>query len=260
MIARVGFITGILMFFASSILADRIVVGHDVNTFSTSVAGPDEDQFAVNIADWLTGATSGNILAVESSPGDGSRDYASNVKAALANAGFTMTYISNPTTVSAETLADLQAYNAVFVGETYPNQTSISSSALTQYVNSGGNVYIFGGVDDSASTEAALLNPFLRSFGLAFDTTSYNGLTAVNVTSTHPIFKGLTGKTLGSGNGQDIHDLGTNPNASIVQFQAQHGVYAVVNGPAVAVPEPVTWSLASLSLALSALLVRHRFS
>jgi len=249
MVVRLGLFSGILMLFASSILADRIVVGQDVNTLSTSVAGPHEDQFAVNIAEWLTGATSGNILAVESSPGDGSRDYAPSVKAALANAGFTMTYISNPAIVSAETLANVQAYEAVFVGETYPTETSISSSVLTEYVNSGGNVYIFGGVDDAPSTEAALLNPFLRSFGLAFDTTSYNGLTSVNVTSTHPIFKGLTGKTLGSGNGQDIHDLGANLNASIIQLQAQHGVYAVVNGAAAA-PEPATWSLAALSLTL----------
>ncbi len=160
-----------------------------------------------------------------------------------------MTYISNPAAVSAETLANLKTYNAVFVSETYPIQMSISSSVLTQYVNSGGNVYIFGGVDDFASTEAALLNPFLVGFGLAFDTTSYNGLVSVNVTSTHPIFKGLTGKTLGSGNGQDIHDLGTNPNASIVQFQGQHGVYAVANDTA-EVPEPATWSFLLLSLIL----------
>jgi len=229
MSVRFACFTGILLLASSAFAAGRIVVGHDVNTLGTFVAGTNEDQFAVNLARWLTGATSGKVLAVESSPGDGTRDYALSVKAALASAGFTVTYISDPATVSAETLANLQAYDAVFVGETFPTQTSISPSVLTQYVNSGGNVYMYGGVDESPSGEAALLNPFLQAFGLAFDTTTYNGLNSVNITSTHPIFNGLTGKTLGSGNGQDIHDLSTNPNASIVQFQGPHGVYAVVN-------------------------------
>jgi RHS repeat-associated protein len=214
----------------------RIVVGHDVNTLSSSVAGPNEIQFAVNLANWLTGANSGNIFAVESSPGDETRDYAPSVKAALANAGFTVTYVSNPATVAGLTLADLQTYIAVFVGETYPTKASISSPVLTQYVNGGGNVYVYGGVGESPAVEAAFLNPFLQAFGLAFDTTTYNGLNSVNVTSTHPIFNGLTGKTLGSGNGQDIYNLGTNPNASIVQFQGPHGVYAVVNSASFGVP------------------------
>jgi RHS repeat-associated protein len=212
-------------------VSGRIVAGHDVNTLSSSVAGPNEDQFAVNLARWLTAASAGKILAVESAPSDGTRNYAPSVKAALAAANFTVNYISNAAIVSAVTLADLEEYDAVFVGITYPVETTISPSVLTQYVNAGGNVYIYGGVDGIPSGEAAFLNPFLQNFGLAFDTVSYNGLTLVNITSTHPIFNGLTGKTLGSGNGQDIHDLGTNPLASIIQFQGPHGVYAVVNAP-----------------------------
>jgi RHS repeat-associated protein len=211
-------------------LGGRIIVGHDVNTLGSFVAGANEDQFAVNLAQWLTGATTGKILAVESSPGDGTRDYAPSVKAALATAGFTVTYISDPSAVSTVTLSNLQQYNAVFVGITWPTVASINTTVLTQYVNSGGNVYIYGGVDGNPAIEAPFLNPFLQAFGLAFDTAAYNGLASVNITSTHPIFTGITGKTLGCGNGQDIHDLGTNPNASIIQFQGQHGVYAVVNG------------------------------
>lgn len=253
---RLACFTGLLVLLGSNAFAGRIVVGHDVNTLGSTVAGPNEDQFAVNLADWLTGATSGQILAVESLPGDGSRDYAASVKAALAGGGFTVTYISDPAIVSAETLSDLQAYNAVFVGITWPTEATIGSSVLTQYVNGGGNLYVYGGVDEVAAGEAAFLNPFLQVFGLAFDATSYNGLKSVDITSTHPIFKGLTGKTLGSDNGQDIHDLGTNPNASIVQFEGPHGVYGVVN--AAAIPEPTTWSIVGLSLAAGYLLIGRR--
>lgn len=214
-------------------LAGRVVVGHDVNTLSSSIAGPNEDQFAINVAQWLTGAKSGNILAVESSPSDATRDYAPSVKTALHGAGFVVTYVSDPTTVSALTLANLQPYNAVFVGETFPVITSINPSVLLQYLNGGGNVYVYGGVGELAVVEAGLFNPFLEALGLSFATTGpdgeYNGLNSVNITSTHPIFNGLTGKTLACGNGQDILALGTNVNATIIQFQGQNGVYAVVN-------------------------------
>jgi RHS repeat-associated protein len=221
-------------------VSGRIVAGHDVNTLGSFVAGPNEDQFAVNLARWLTAASAGKLLAVESAPSDGTRNYAPSVKAALAAANFTVNYISNPAIVSAVTLADLEEYDAVFVGITWPVEATISPSVLSQYVNAGGNVYIYGGVDAGASGEAAFLNPFLQNFGLAFDTGSYNGLNSVNITSTHPIFNGLTGKTLGSGNGQDIHDLGTNPLASVIQFQGPDGVYAIVNAPTATLTGSVT--------------------
>jgi len=58
----------------------------------------------------------------------------------------------------------------------------------------------------------------------------------------HPIFAGIT--NLGSGNGQSIINLGTNPNAQIVQFAGTQGVYAVVNvAGTTTVPEPPTYLL-----------------
>jgi hypothetical protein len=48
----------------------RIVVSHDVNTLSSQYGGPQEQQLAVNVAKFLIGKNSGNILAIESSPTD----------------------------------------------------------------------------------------------------------------------------------------------------------------------------------------------
>ena len=124
----------------------------------------------------------------------------------------------------------------------------LNNSALTNYVNSGGSVYLAGGVGPVAANEAAGWSTFLTNYGLAFATAGYNGINSVAITSAHPIFDGIT--TLGSGNGQSITNLGTNPNAAIVQFSGTQGVYAVVNVPenGVPVPEPATGLLLSTGL------------
>jgi hypothetical protein len=105
-------------------------------------------------------------------------------------------------------------------------------------VNGGGGVYLAGGVGPSAAAEAAGWDSFLSHYGLAYAAT-YNGINSVAITSAHPIFAGVT--SLGSGNGQSILDLGTNPDAQIVQMAAGQGMYAVVTVPddGPPVPEPV---------------------
>ena len=70
----------------------------------------------------------------------------------------------------------------------------------------------------------------------AFTSSNYNGINSVDITSAHPIFLGIS--SLGSGNGQSIIDLGTNPNAEIVQFASGQGVYAVVNTAVNPIPLP----------------------
>jgi hypothetical protein len=197
-----------------------IVVGHDINTLSSSVAGTQEAAFAVNVATFLTAdAPTKNLLLFESNPGDFLRNFAPIVLNALAGAGFSVTVTANYTTAFA-------GYDAIFVAQDYPTAGFLDNAALIDYVNGGGGVYLAGGVGPVPATEAAGWSVFLNHFGLEFAGT-YNPLFSVPVSSAHAIFAGIT--TLRCGNGQYIIHRGTNPDAEIVQFSGSNGVYAVVN-------------------------------
>jgi hypothetical protein len=218
---------------AAPAAAQRIVVGHDVNTLGSFVAGANELQFAVNVAGWLTaGDATRRLLLYESNPGDGTRDFAPGVISALSGAGFDVTVTPDYTTPFA-------GFDAVFVAADFPATGFLDNAALRGFVDAGGGVYLAGGVLLDATAEAAGWNAFLGGFGLAL-APSYNGFTVVPITSAHPIFAGVT--SLRAENGQSILDLGTNPNAQLVQLANGQGVYAVANA-ASAVPEPATAAL-----------------
>jgi hypothetical protein len=225
-------------------LANAIVVGHDINTLGSTVAGAQEDSFAVNVASFLTsGSPVRSLLLFESNPGDGTRNFATGVLNALSAAGFVVTVTSNYSTSFA-------GYDAVFVAQDYPIVGFLDNTALVNYVDGGGSVYLAGGVGPSAGTEAAGWSGFLNHYGLAY-ATAYNGINSVTITGTDPIFSGIT--ALRSGNGQSILDLGTNPNAHIVQFSGTQGVYAVVS-----VPEPGNALLLAGGLVVLSLLRRRQ--
>ncbi len=209
----------------------QIVVSHDVNTLASDVAGSQENRFAVNVATFLTAnATTKKLILFESNPGDGSRNYSSGVLTALASNGFSVT-------LTADYKTPFSGFDAVFVSEDFPIIGFLDGNSLIKYVNGGGGVYLAGGVGNTASVEASGWNTFLYFYGLGFTSTGYNGINSVAISSSHPIFAGIT--SLGSGNGQSILNLGTNPNAKIVQFAGNQGVYAVVNTvQQQAVPEP----------------------
>ena len=224
---------------AVEVKGGNIVVGHDVNTLGTFVAGTNEATFAVNVANSLTaGDATKNLLLFEATPGDGSRDYAPVVLNALSAAGFNVTVTTNYAT-------SFTGFNAIFVAEQFPSITFLNNNAMINYVNSGGGVYLAGGVGNNPAVESAGWNTFLNHFGLAF-ATQYNGINNVPITSSNPIFAGVT--SLNSGNGQSIINLGTDPNAQIVQFDGSQGVYAVVSS---AVPEPTSFILLLLGAGLS---------
>jgi hypothetical protein len=224
----------------SNVQANAIVVAHDINTLGSAIAGSQEAAFAVNVANLLTaGDSTKDLLLFESNPGDGTRNFDADVVNALTSAGFAVTVTSNYATAFA-------GFDAIFVAQDFPAVGFLNNTALISYVEGGGGVYLAGGVGPSAAGEAAGWSTFLSNYGLAFAST-YNGINNVTVTSAHPIFAGIT--ALKSGNGQSIIDLGTNPNAQIVQMQSGHGVYAVVTIPTVApIPEPATIILMSFAL------------
>jgi hypothetical protein len=215
--------------------AAGIVVGHDINTLGSAVAGIQEQTFAVNVANFLTSdSQTKNLLLFESNPGDPTRDFAPGVLAALNNAGFSVTVTSNYST-------PFESFDAIFVAQDYPTVGFLDNTNLINFANAGGGIYLAGGVGDlfqGAPGEAASWSTFLNYFGLAF-APSYNPLNNVPITSNHPIFTGVT--SLNSGQGQYIIDLGTNPNAEIVQSFGGQGVYAVVaTSQPEQVPEPST--------------------
>jgi|GEM_PF-3575880 len=238
----------------------RIVASHDNNILSSSYSGTDQGQFVVSVSQFLTGANTGNILAIESTPGDPVRDYSTTVRNAWSNAGFNVTI----TDVTTQTLAQLQAFDAVFVTVTFPVSGTINSAALTSYVQGGGNVYIANGtgvLNTGAAGEGAFLNPFLTNFGLAYNTSGYNTLNATfPVTNSHPIFNNVN--TLGHGFGASLINLNTNPDASIVQTISGENVFAVVE-PQVAnqVPTLSQWGIIILGLivlSIGAIAIRNR--
>ena len=210
--------------------AAKLVVGHDVNTLGSFVASSQEETFAVNLASFLTADSPGkNLLLYESNPGDGSRNFSTGVLGALTNAGFSVT-------VTPDYNTSFLDFDAIFIAQDFPTTSFLDDSKLISFVEAGGGVYLAGGVGGSVAIEAAGWNTFLNNYGLAFESSSYNGINNVMITSTNPIFAGIT--SLRSGNGQSIISLGTNPDAKIVQFVGNQGVYAVVDAPLESIPEP----------------------
>jgi len=229
-----------------NVWAGMIVVGHDINTLGTTVAGAQEATFGVNLADFLTsGKTTKNLLLFESNPGDGTRNFAPTVLNALTNAGYSVTVTQNYATPFA-------GHDAIFVAQDYPSVGFLNNTSLINYVQGGGGVYLAGGVGPSAASEAAGWSTFLSHYGLAFAST-YNGINNVSITSVHPIFTGIT--ALRCGNGQSIIDLGTNPYAELVQMQAGQGMYAVVAEP---VPVPAAVVLGAIGLSVAGWRLRRR--
>ncbi|MCP3919935.1 MAG: hypothetical protein GY711_30770 [bacterium] len=212
----------------ASAQSGRIFAAHDVNTLSTSVAGPEEVTYAVNLATWLVGSSSGSILAIQSGT-DAFRDYSVDVRNALASAGFQVTHTAS----YSWTLAQLQVHDAVFVGISFPSALFLDPDVLAQYVQGGGSVYVFGGVGNSAVGEASILNPFVSQFGLMYDSL-YNGLISSPICSLHPVLEGVT--SLGSGNGQTLRELGTTPFT--------RGVERVLDGVLYALYDPAFQPLA----------------
>lgn len=240
----------------SSAVADpgRIVVNADEWTLSNSAnwGAPDIGSFTLNIAEFLTGETSGaNVLAYSQNFGLNGSSLAN----AMTNAGHAWSV-----DVSSEfTLSLLQQYDAVYVGGRV-NGVDPDAQVLVDYVNGGGNVFIMGGAGTTGGyggnpvLEAAAWNPFLNEFGLAFSEQYDAGSGNFDpVDSDHQIFAGVD--VLFQSVGQGIIDLDTNDDRAqtylnfLTNGDETRGRYATYQ-----VPSPSTLPL----LAFAGLSVRRK--
>ncbi|MCE9595688.1 MAG: hypothetical protein K8S98_15980 [Planctomycetes bacterium] len=190
----------------------RIVLVHD--DWTTSNAGfaqaPTTAQFALNVADWFSPGVHGNFLV-----------YSQSFALVDTKLAQTMTGAGHTWTVSVATpfsLALAQQYDAVFLGG-FPVNTAV----LTQYVQGGGDVYLFGGTGSDS-----VWNPFLANFGFKFDPlNNVSGL--LSITSPHPLFSGVT--SLYQVNGSTIVDLEpANGKNQLLVSQGGVGLFAVYDG------------------------------
>jgi hypothetical protein len=233
-------VLGGLAAFPPSSSAGIILLNNDEWTLSNTGFSQNLNttQFVQNVASLFSGGGPGNFLAYSSNFGLTQ----STLATTMANAGHTWTV----STGTPFTLANLQTYDGIFLGG---NPHSYDATVLTNYVNSGGNVYLMGGTGffSSAAAEAAAWNPFLNNFGLGFGTT-YNGVSGnLGTVSPHPVLSGVS--SLYFNNGNDTLDLNvSDPQSQILASSNGHGLLAIYESAAVPEPSSLTLFLGGLSL------------
>lgn len=189
----------------------RIVVNNDDWTFSARgfVAPNDAAKFAKNVAAWFTGGSPGSFLAYSNHLGLTGAQLAT----AMTSAGHT--WLVNSTMPF--TLANISAYDAVFLGV-----TPVDNQVLIDYVNAGGNVYVYSGGD----TEPNKWNTFLEYFGLNFRKVNNGIIGNIPINSTHPLFAGVD--HLYQNIGTSIVDLDpTDPTNKILVTYSGQALYAI---------------------------------
>lgn len=222
--------------------AESLMVSNDEWMWSDSAFGRDNDQqFARNVASWLTGG-SGNILILSSNFGLDN----SSLPSYLSSLGYGVT-------VTTTVPGSFSGYQAVYVAGDSP---SISDAMLLSYVNGGGNVLLEAGTGccGGAAGEASQWNPLLTPFGLAL-APIYNGIGGdINVASfqTQPpygpaLFGGVN--TVFIDNGNNVLNLGTDSSVEVFNDSNGNGLYGAWR--ASSVPEPSSLLLLLLESGLT---------
>ncbi len=204
---------------SSTTLPGKIVVNHDEWTLgNTGFDDADGKAFALNVASWFTGGRTGNFLVYSNDQfynpaGDGYE-----LQQAMTAAGHGWT-VSNAGPLDVDTW--LNNYDGVFLAGPPP----LDNQKLIDYVERGGNIYLAGGTADffgGAAAEAAAWNTFLHHFNLdyagEYDPICY----AVPVTSSHPIFTGVTSLFYCNGNSVSKTDP-TDQNADVLESAVHEG-------------------------------------
>ena len=245
MMAALLFTTGL----ATQANAGKIVVNHDDWTFRNvgfTNANPDTANFAVNIANWFAGGTSGNFLAYSTNAGLTGSTLASTMTGAGHSwtSGFAVPF----------NLATPMNYDGVFLSG-HPGYAT--ASVLIDYVNAGGNVYVGGGSGYlGAMGEAALWKPFLNIFGLAFDgSANYNQVNGVfAVTANFALTRGVD--ELYYNNGLTVRRTGPSDYTSV--FGSANGFRTLALYDSEGVPEAGSLALLVAGLGTLGLAYRRR--
>ena len=198
----------------------RIVVANDEWTLSRRGAQPPSQPqvFVLNVADWFTHGRPGRFL--------GYSDNLGIQRTQLVDIFATGGHQFKVSTRVNFTLETLLRYDGIFLGG-YPADNEV----LIDYVNSGGNVYLFAGTGSTgrfgrAVDEAERWNDFLGEFGLAL-AAEYNRLSGhMLLAESHDILAGVN--SLFQNNGQSVIDLAPNdPRNRVIAFHADQGLYAI---------------------------------
>jgi len=200
--------------------AGYLVVNNDEWTFTSTgfAQSPNAGIFINNITNLFTGDTPGNFLAFSNNFGlTGSE---------LANAVTTAGHAWTVSTAVPFTLANLQTYDAVFLGG---YSTNVDRDVLNAYLLAGGNVYIMAGtasIAGGSAGEANFWNPVLATAGLAY-ATSYNGISGnVPPVGPHPLLANVG--TLYFNNGNSVLDLDlADPDGEILFALSGQGMLAL---------------------------------
>ncbi len=207
-------------------------------------------QFATNLATTIGGS---NYLIYQNAKWVNSYD--SSFQSLLTGMGKTVT----TSTISPLTASMLSGKNAIFLAGSL-GSTSGEQALLTQFVQSGGTVYLSLGTDNftTAANEIAAWNPLVQNFGLSAGTTWFpdDSVYTIPIASADPMLSNnVTSLTWGYGQAITLTNPG-NPQTKILFT----GTFAspIGNQPLVGVsvvPEPAAMALASPTLLL---LLRRR--
>ena len=194
---------------------------------------PDTGQFVTNIAAWFTHGQPGRFLCTANFSQDVNRKFAY----AITNAGNTLTITNVP--LDSLSLATWLTYDALFIGN-----APIDNGMLTNYVNAGGSVYLYG---IGYGSEPGEWNTFLQPFGLAYGGTLPN-LGVIAITNTvHPLFLGVTNVYYNNGEIVSVTTTG-DLRSQVLQFDpAGQGMFAVWDPTATNRPQ-LTISFTGLQL------------
>jgi hypothetical protein len=199
---------------AEPVPTGKIVVANDERILTNLgfATAPDTVTFVDNLTAWFTDGQAGRFHAYSTNLGL----LQSSLAEVVAESGHTWT---TGTDLPFD-IATLAAFDGIFSALDAPG---LDLDVLSTYVRGGGNVYIAAGTSQNASGTADFWRPFLQRFGL--DLEGQIGIRSGNVpiTSSHPIFNGVS--ALYPDGGQGV--VAIDSRAEIIAVSGDIGLFGV---------------------------------